>query len=256
MRAPLIAFAALLCVSACAQEVDPGKPIDDGLRQFVVETLGAVQKDPRAKARLEPFALGLTGWKLRGMAPFLFSTYEALQFKVAGLGIGVWDPSLGKAMTTIADRGNPEEPATLTEKELSLLNLKTIAHAERFTKLGGLPQWEYFVGAGLGELGTNLTLWVYMPEDESLAAELSKNLKGLGDKSGRAPEGANPQLVVALQGLAGMAKEKYTRAEVEAIAAAAGKAMRAQLGEGAYICPTTASPNSLHLSSVAPSIWR
>ncbi|MCO5297417.1 MAG: hypothetical protein M9921_11215 [Fimbriimonadaceae bacterium] len=232
MRTALLALLAFLALPAFGQEVDLGKPIDDGVRPFVVGALTAVQKDPNAKARIEPFALGLTGWKMRGMAPFLFSTYEALQFKVAALGLGVWDPDLGKAMAAIADRAKPDEPATLTDDERSKLNLGTIAHAERFTKLGGVPQWEYFVGAGLGELGTNLTLWIYMQEEESLATDLTKNLKGLGEKADKAPKGADKELVADLKSLAGMAKDKYARPDIEKIAEAATKAMQRALKAG------------------------
>lgn len=232
MRALLLTLAASLALGASAQDADLGKPIDDGVRAFVVEALKAVQKEPKAKERLEPFALGLTGWKMRGMAPFLFSNYEALQFKVAALGLGLWDPKLGQPMAAVADRAQPDAPATLTDDERSQLNLGTIAHAERFAKAGGAPQWEYFVGAGFGELGTQLTLWIYMQNEASLAAELTKNLKGLGEKADKAPEGANKELVAALKALAAMAEDTYARPDVERIADAAGKAMLLMLKAG------------------------
>ena len=226
MRAPLFVLTALFAAVASAQEVPLGKPIDDGIREFVIEALKIGQKDNKAMKRMEPFALGVTGWKMRGMAPFLYSQYEASQFKVAALGVGAWDLELGKQLSPIADRAKPDEPVVLTEDEQSRLNLGTIAHAERFTKQGGLAMWEYFTGAALGELGTSLTLWVYMQGEESLAAELSSNLRGLGDKAKKAPESANKGLVASLKGLGELAREKYTRADIEKIAAEAGKAMR------------------------------
>ena len=93
----------------------------------------------------------------------------------------------------------------------------------------GVTAWAYYVGAAVGDLGTTLTLWVYMQTDASLAAELSSNLRGLAGKVKTAPEGANKDLVASLTTLGGMAKEKYTRPDVEKIASEAAKAMREML---------------------------
>ncbi len=228
---------------AAGQRVTLGKPLDDGSLAFVDRFVAIVRDDPTGSkmTAMEPFVIGLYGFKAMRMSNLGVGKIEAAHLKMCASMLGFYDKEVDATLTTIAARGtSPVDWPVPPEAELKAIQRFVVM--KQFNRFGSfddiandnLPEidprskWQWEVGSALGELAADVTMWYKFPNYAPFDKSIGNYLENIDKKLVDAPAGTPSAFVYAVRNLTAlMSKPKYTTAERQKLAAELAKTIDA-----------------------------
>lgn len=211
-----------LCMSA--QTAQP-KPIIDGTGAFgkaLVQRL-STDSDGRQKKNIHPFVVGYCGWRVRGLTLYPITKFEGMQLGLCKTILDVFDPQITLVLNGIENRADSVSiPIEATAAESKVIQDFVVVRYGMFymglSDVNAKPdpnaKWKYGVGAGLGELAANLTLWWRIWNEPKFEVKVGSQLAGLGEILKTAPKNIDPAFAANIRALSLMgAKTKFTAAE-------------------------------------------
>lgn len=241
--AAVVVLLAAMHPPVAAQKVTLGKPLDDGALAFVDRFVAIVKDDPAGTklAAMEPFVIGLYGFKAMRMANLGVGKLEAAHMTMCTSMLGFYDKEVDNTLRTIAARGTSpvDWPLPSEAERKAVQRFVVMKQFNRFGSFddianGTLPEiderskWQWEVGSALGELAADVTMWYRLPNYAPFDKSIGDYLDNIEKKLVAAPAGTPSSFIFAARQLTVLrSKPKYSVAERQLVAAELAKTIAA-----------------------------
>lgn len=230
----------LLVLYTSAQTVTLNKPLADGTGPFAVEVgkwIEGPAADPAKAAAIEPFVLGLYGFKTLRTVNLGIGKLESMHMNISRIMLGVYDDELDGHLKILIDKGanakgfyypTDAEKSPVQKFVVQKYAAKYMGFTPDFTpvKQDPVAQWKFNVGSALGELASDVTGWHNFPNYPAYDKSMQDRLIGLEKDISSAPAGTPPAFLSDLRKLNALGtKAKFTYPERQAVAAALAQAL-------------------------------
>ncbi|MEZ5429095.1 MAG: tetratricopeptide repeat protein [Pyrinomonadaceae bacterium] len=221
-----------LAVNGFAQKmVKLDQPVNDGSGNFAKKVLNLFDAAPGNAARqkaMEPFVIGFYGWKALAITRLNVGKIEAAHLSFSRIALSFYDDELGPTLKAIEARPTSptdwrdvpvEEKNAIQKYVVQKYGGKYSGLADLFSdkldvKIDRVAEWKYDLGAGLGELAGNVTIWYQFPNYPKFDQNIAEGLGRLDKTVADAPAGTSAVLLANIKKLSAFsAKTKFTAAE-------------------------------------------